>query len=133
MKGVNRSLSMALALVIVGIFPAASIYAWQMANKPPESAQAEFKVVVNMGREITVTVPVNIVDGLTMGEAEQIADETFVRVMGDKAVGQLDNLTLGEDSIKAHYTWGVDESDMGHVFDMTADLKTLLINVTHCR
>jgi hypothetical protein len=132
-KEVNKRLSMALALVLILIFPAASIYAWQTANKPPETAQAEFRVVVNGGREITVTVPVNMVDGLTREEAEQIAGETFVQVLGDKVIRRLDNLTLGEASIKAHYTWGYDESDMGHVYDMTADLNTLLINVTHCR
>ena len=39
MKDVNIKLSMVLALVIAGIFPAASIYAWQRANKTPEGPE----------------------------------------------------------------------------------------------
>ena len=35
----NIKLSLVLALVIVGIFPAASIYAWQRANKTPEGPE----------------------------------------------------------------------------------------------
>ena len=35
----NIKLSMVLALAIVGIFPAASIYAWQRANKTPEGSE----------------------------------------------------------------------------------------------
>ena len=115
LKDMNSKLSIVLALVFMQILPAASIYAWQMANKPLESARAEFRVIVNGFREIDVLVPVNVNDGLTRKEAEQIAEETFVQVMGEKVIHQLDMLTLNENSIEAHYTWGVDESDMGHV------------------
>jgi len=132
-KDMNIKFSMVLTLIFMGIFPAASIYAWKMANKTPESARAEFRIVVNGFREIDIIVPVNVNDGLTWKEAEQIAEETFVQVMGEKVIHRLDKLNLHENSIEVHYTWGIDESDMGHVFDMTADLKTLLITVTHCR
>jgi hypothetical protein len=115
------------------ILPVVTIYAWQMANKTPESTQAEFKVVVNGFRELSVHVPVNINDGLTRKEAERIAEETFVQVMGEKVLHQLDKLTFTENSIEAHCTWGIDENDMGHVFDIIGDITTSSIIVTHCR
>ena len=129
----NSKLSMVLALVVMGIFPAASIYAWQMENKTPESARAEFRVVVNGFRELDVLVPVNVNDGLTRKEAEQIAEETFVQVMGEKVIHRLDKLTLKENSIEVHYTWGIDESDMGHVFNIIGDITSSSIIVKHCR
>jgi hypothetical protein len=104
-----------------------------MVNKPPESALTEFKVVVNGLRELDVLVHVNVNDGLTREEAEQIAEETFIQVMGEKVVHRLDKLILNENSMEAHYTWGIDESDMGHVFDMTGDITSRSITVTHCR
>lgn len=88
--------------------------------------------VVNGMRYVSVFVRVNISDGLTREEAEQIAEATFIAVMGEEVVYQLDTLTFDDAQIEAHYIWGVDESDMGHVFGMTADLSTLLITVNHC-
>ena len=41
-------------------------------------------------------------------------------------------VTLDENCIEAHYTWGLDESDMGHFFDITVDITSRLITVTHC-
>ena len=88
--------------------------------------------VVNGMRYVSVFVRVDISDGLTREEAEQIAEATFIQVMGEEVAYQLDTLTFNDTQIEAHYTWGVDESDMEHVFDMTADLTTLLITVNHC-
>jgi hypothetical protein len=87
---------------------------------------------VNGMRYVSVFVRVNISDGLTREEAEQITDATFIEVMGEEITYQLDTLTFNDTQIEAHYTWGVDESDMGHIFDMTADLTTLQITVNHC-
>jgi hypothetical protein len=95
--------------------------------------RVEFRLVVNGIRELNVLVPVNVIDGLTREEAEQIAEETFVQVMGEKAMHRLDKLTLNENSMEAHYTWGVDERDMGHVFDMIGDIASRTITVTHCK
>jgi len=88
--------------------------------------------VVNGMRYVNVFVRVNISDGLTGEEAEQIAEATFIEVMGEEVTYQLDTLTFNDTQIEAHYTWGVDESDMGHIFDLTADLTTLQITVNHC-
>jgi len=87
--------------------------------------------VVNGMRYVSVFVRVNISDGLTREEAEQIAEATFIAVKGE-VMYQLDTLTFNDTQIEAHYTWGVDESDMGHIFDMAVDLTTLLITVNHC-
>jgi hypothetical protein len=92
----------------------------------------EFKAVVNGIRCVDVLVHVNISDGLTEKEAELIAETTFIQVMGEEVMHQLDTLTFDNIQIEAHYTWGYDENDMGHVFDLTADLTTLQIIVSHC-
>lgn len=92
----------------------------------------KFMAIVNGMRYVSVFVRVNISDGLTREEAEQIAEATFIEVMGEEVTYQLDTLTFNDTQIEAHYTWGVDESDMGHIFDMTADLTTLQITVNHC-
>ena len=92
----------------------------------------QFKAVVNDMRDVDVLVRVNISDGLSEKEAELIAEATFIQVMGQNVIRQLDTLTFDDAQIEAHYTWGYDENDMGHVFEMTADLITLQITVTHC-
>ncbi len=97
------------------------------------SEVTKFKAVVNGMRDVTVFVHVDISNGLTEEEAELIAEATFIEVMGERVMHRLDTLTFDDTQIKAHCTWGVDENDMGHVFDLTADLPTLLITVTHCR
>ena len=99
---------------------------------PPDTDVIKLIAFVNGMRYVSVFVRVNISDGLTREEAEQIAEATFIEVMGKEVTYQLDTLTFNDTQIEAHYTWGVDESDMGHIFDMTADLTTLLITVDHC-
>ncbi len=96
------------------------------------SDAVKFKANVNGMREVDVFVSVDINDGLTEEEAEQIAEATFIKVMGEEVLHQLDVLTYDDTKIEAHYTWGLDENDMGHVFDMTADLTALEIAVEHC-
>jgi hypothetical protein len=92
----------------------------------------EFNAVVNGMRCVDVLVKVDINDGLTEKEAKLIAETTFTQVMGKEAMHQLDTLTFDNIQIEAHYTWGYNENDMGHVFDMNADLTTLQITVSHC-
>jgi len=92
----------------------------------------EFKAVVNGMRDVDVFVCVDISDGLTKKEAELIVGTTFILVMGEYVTHRLDTLTFDDTQIEAHYTWGYSETDMGHVFNMTADLTTLQIAVTHC-
>jgi hypothetical protein len=95
-----------------------------------------FKAVVNEMWDVDIAADVDISDGVTRAEVEQIAEATFVEVMGNSwgdVMHRLDMLTCNDTQIIAHYTWGLDENDMGHVFDMTADLTTRLITVTHCR
>jgi hypothetical protein len=92
----------------------------------------EFKAVVNGMRCVDVLVQVDISDGLAEKEAELIAQTTFIQVMGEEVMHQLDTLTFDDTRVEAHYTWGHDENDIGHVFDMTADLTTLQITVSHC-
>ena len=102
-------------------------------NQEEPSDVTKFKAVVNGMGSLDVFVCVDISDDLTEKEAELIVGTTFILVMGDYVTHRLDTLTFNDIQIEAHYTWGVDENDMGHVFDMTADLTTLQITVSHCR
>jgi hypothetical protein len=69
---------------------------------------------------------------LTEKEAELIAGTTFIQVKGEYVWRRLDTLTFDDTQITAHYAWGCDETDLGHTYDMTADLTTLQITVDHC-
>jgi len=92
----------------------------------------EFRAVVNGMKSVDVRVCVDISDGVTEAEAELIVGTTFIVVMREYVTHRLDTLTFDDTQIEAHYTWGVDENDIGHVLDMTADLATLQITVDHC-
>ena len=127
---------MALIVVIVVSF---SIYALATSEGIcPEKNQEEpsdvinFKAFVNGMRNVDVLVHIDINDGLTEVEAKLIAEATFIQVMGQNVIRQLDTLTFNDTQITANYIWGYDENHMGHVFDMDADLTTLWITVEHC-
>jgi len=96
------------------------------------SEVTRFETVVNGKSSVDVSVCVNISDGVTEKEAELVVGTTFIVVMGDYVTHRLDTLTFDNTQIEAHYSWGHDENDMGHVFDVTADLTTLQITVSHC-
>ena len=130
-------------LLVVALMVAIALsfgaYAWAAyegaraeKNQEAPSDAISFKAVVNGMRSVDVFVYVDISDGLTKKEAELIAGTTFIQVMGEEVTHRLDTLTFDDTQIEAHYTWGHDENDMGHVFDMTADLTTLQITVSHC-
>lgn len=92
----------------------------------------KFKAIVNGMRSMDVFVCVNTSDGLTEKEAELIVGTTFILVMGEYVTHRLDTLTFDSTEIEANYKWGHVETDMGHIFDVTADLTTLQITVSHC-
>ena len=125
--------------LMVAIVLSFGAYAWAAyegarveKNQEAPSDAISFKAVVNGMRSVDVFVYVDISDGLTEKEAKLIAEATFIQVMGEEVTHRLDTLTFDDTQIEAHYTWGHDENDMGHVFDMTADLTTLQITVSHC-
>jgi hypothetical protein len=126
----------ALVLIIAVSFSiyalAASKSAWPENNQEKPSDMTNFKAVVNGMRNVDVLVHVDISDGLTEEEAKQITEATFIQVMGQNVMRQLDTLTLSDTQIKAHYFWGYNENDIGHVFYMDANLTTLQITVSHC-
>jgi subtilisin family serine protease len=101
------------------------------SSHAPESSTT-FSVVVNNNPFSDLTVPVDLSTGLTQEKAELIAKATFVHVKGEETLFRLDDLTFTDKEITARFTWGVDESDMGHIFELTADLTALQITVNHC-
>jgi hypothetical protein len=92
----------------------------------------KFEVIVNGVGSLDIFVCVNVSDGVTRQEAELIAGTTFIHVKGESVWRRLETLTFDDSEIKAHYAWGLNETDLGHVYDLTADLTTLQIVVDHC-
>ena len=127
--------------MMIAIAVSSVAYAWVARDEGTRAKEngetlpgvTKFEALINGMNSIDVFVCVDISDGLTEKEAELIVGTTFILVMGDYVTHRLDTLTFKDIQIEAHYTWGVDENDMGHVFDMTADLTTLQITVSHCR
>ena len=96
------------------------------------SGVTNMRAVVNEKRNVDVLMHIDISDGLTKVEAKLIAELTFIQVMEQNVMHQLDTLTFNDTQITANYNWGYDENDMGHVFSMDVDLTTLRITVSHC-
>jgi len=130
-----------LIVAMMAVIVASSVaYAWVTREggvRAEESQETpsdvtKFKAVVNGMSSLDVFVCINVSDGLTEKEAEMIVGTTFILVIGDYFMHQLDTLTFDDTKIEAHYTWGYDRNDMGHVFDVTANLTTFTIMVEHC-
>ncbi len=104
----------------------------QTEKNQGSSGVTNMKAIINENRNMDVLVSIDISDGLTEIEAKIIAELTFIQVMEQNVMHQLDTLTFNETQITANYIWGYDENDMGHVFSMDLDLTTLQITVSHC-
>ena len=142
MKKLRKKLAVVVMIVVIAVSFAGYAWACTRARKDggvrAEKNQGtpldvtKFKAFINGMSSMNVSVCVNVSDGLTAEEAELIVGTTFILVKGDYVTHRLDTLTFDDFQITAHYTWGHDENDMGHVFDVTADLTTLQIIVSHC-
>ena len=134
----RKRLVVAALVAVISVSFAAYAWAVYEGSRADDKQEAhsdltKFKTIVNETESVDVCVCVDVSDGVTEKEAELIAGTTFIEVKGDYVTHRLDTLTFDDANIEAHYTWGVDENDMGHIFDVTADLTTLQITVTHCR
>jgi len=92
-----------------------------------------FNVTVNEIKAPDLTVQIVLNDGLNEAEARKIIEAAFVQTMGNQTIHELETLNQNEKTITAHYIWGIDESDLGHIFDLTVDLDNQTITITHCR
>jgi hypothetical protein len=101
------------------------------SSQAPE-VSTTFKVVVNNNPFSDLTVPMELSTGFTQEKAELLAKATFVHVKGEETLFRLDDLTFTDKEMTARFIWGVDENDMGHIFELTADLTTLQITANHC-
>jgi len=101
-------------------------------NNQGSSGVTNMRAIVNEKRNVDVLMSIDISDGLTEVEAKLIAELTFIQVMEQNVMHQLDTLTFNDMQITANYIWGYDENDMGHIFSMDADFTTLQITVSHC-
>ena len=91
-----------------------------------------FEVILNGNEAPDLNIQVDLTNGLTEDEAKMIAEAAFVRTLEGK-LHRLDSITYDNQQIVAHYTWGYDENDMGHIFDITAEITKLQITIVHCR
>lgn len=131
---------MLVVAMMVAIAVSSVGYAWVARDEGTRAKEngetlpdvTKFEALINGMNSIDVFVCVNISDGLTEKEAELIAGTTFIQVKGEYVWRRLDTLTFDDTQIRAHYAWGYDETDLGHIYDMTADLTTLQITVDHC-
>jgi hypothetical protein len=123
-------------LIIVFSFTAYSLAASEGVraenDREGSSGVTSFKAVINGMRSVDGPVHVDLSDGLTKEEAKQIAEATFTQVMGQNVMRQLESLSIKTAQLTAHYVWGYDENDMGHIFYMDVDLTSLQITVSHC-
>ena len=69
---------------------------------------------------------------MTEEEAKRIAEIAFNRTLAGK-LHRLDNFSYDSEHIIANYTWGYNEDDMGHIFELNADLTSFKIIINHCR
>jgi len=89
--------------------------------------------MVNGEKELAIMVPLDPASETTTEGQTLIAETIFKQVMGERVMRSLDSLTFEGTTLKAHYTWGINEADMGHVYDMVADLSSQKATVDHCR
>jgi hypothetical protein len=102
-------------------------------NKTEEpTPSTTFEVILNGNEAPDLTIQVDLTNGLTEDEAKNIVEAAFVRTLEGK-LHRLDSITYDNQQIVAHYTWGYDENDMGHIFDITAEITKLEITIVHCR
>jgi len=136
----RRKLLVIAIIIMMSIAISSVVYAWLAKDEGTRAKEngdtlpsaTKFEAVVNGMRSMDIFVCVNISDGLTEKEAELIAGTTFIQVKGEYVWRRLDSLTFDDTQIRAHYAWGYDETDLGHTYDMIADLTTLQITVDHC-
>jgi hypothetical protein len=102
-----------------------------ISEKEPPTTSTIFEVTLNGNEAPDLSVQVDLSDGVTEKEIKKIAEAAFIQTMGE-TLHQLDTLIFDDNKITAHYTWGYDEDDMGHIFDLTADLTALKITINHC-
>jgi hypothetical protein len=103
-----------------------------MTQDKPEAQLVEFKVVVNGQRNEVIYVLVYLNDGLSREECELIAEKVFTSIMGS-TMHRLNELSVDGSKLNVTFTWGVNEGDMGHFFDISGDVASHTLTVTHCR
>jgi hypothetical protein len=92
-----------------------------------------FEMVVNEYTFLDLVVPIDLTESMTREIAEKIANAAFIHVKGENALFLLDTISFNDQEIVANFIWGVNEADMSHIFELSVDLKSLLIEVVHCR
>jgi hypothetical protein len=91
-----------------------------------------FEMVVNEYTFLDLVVPIDLTESMTREIAEKIANAAFIHVKGENALFLLDTISFNDQEIVANFIWGVNEADMSHIFELSVDLKSLLIDVVHC-
>ena len=91
-----------------------------------------FNVEVNQAKFADLKVAVDLTQPMTIEKAQKIADAIFVHVKGENTLNQINSIIYNEEEILADYTWGINQDDMSHFFELTVDLTNLQVEVIHC-
>lgn len=92
-----------------------------------------FEVEVNQAEFADLKVAVDLTQPITIEKAQKIADTIFIHVKGENTLNQINSILFNEEAIVADYTWGINQDDMSHFFELTVDLINLKVEVIHCR
>ena len=104
-----------------------------IASTEDHVSSTTFSVILNGNEAPALTINVDLTDGLTEEEARRIVESSFIEALGEGTLRRLDTMNFDNKHISAHYTWGYNEADLGHILNLEADLETLEININHCR
>jgi len=93
---------------------------------------ATFEVNVNQDDFSDLIVAADLTEPVIRQLAQKIANAIFVHVKGENTLYQLNSMTFNNKEIIADYTWGYNQEDMSHVFELKVDLVNLKVDVVHC-
>ncbi len=91
-----------------------------------------FKINVNQNIFSDLVLAVDLTQTLTKQTAQKITESIFIHVKGENTPHQLNTITYNNKEITANYTWGYNQEDMNHTFELKADLQNLIVEVNHC-
>jgi len=93
---------------------------------------ALFEINVNNNDFSDLVVAVDFTQLITKETAKRIADAVFVHVKGENTLLQLNSISFNENEIVADYTWGYNQEDMNHTFELNVDIQNQTVEVIHC-
>jgi hypothetical protein len=92
-----------------------------------------FEMNVNQNNFSDLVLAIDLTQILTTQTAQKIADAIFIHVKGENTLHQLNSITFNNKEIIANYTWGYNQEDISHIFELKANLQNLSVEANHCK